>query len=71
MVKLIPTMHPALIHNSQLDQKKVKSVEALGFKVGDTFPVKYFGRDPADGKLRLSRKAIHSLASTVIKQFKK
>ena len=47
---------------------QVRSPQALGIEVGDKFAVKYFGRDPADGKLRLSRKALHHLSTTIIKQ---
>lgn len=29
--------------------------------------MKYFGRDPADGRMRLSRKVLQSPATTVVK----
>ncbi|KAM4681241.1 polyribonucleotide nucleotidyltransferase 1, mitochondrial isoform 3-T3 [Amazona ochrocephala] len=51
MVKLYPNMTPVLLHNSQLDQRKVK----------------YFGRDPTDGRMRLSRKILQSPATAVLK----
>ncbi|KAF2987768.1 hypothetical protein EK904_015180 [Melospiza melodia maxima] len=51
MVKLYPNMTPVLLHNSQLDQRKVK----------------YFGRDPTDGRMRLSRKILQSPASSSLK----
>ncbi|NWI28567.1 PNPT1 nucleotidyltransferase, partial [Sula dactylatra] len=51
MVKLYPNMTPVLLHNSQLDQRKVK----------------YFGRDPTDGRMRLSRKILQSPATTMLK----
>ncbi|KAI6072093.1 Polyribonucleotide nucleotidyltransferase 1, mitochondrial [Aix galericulata] len=51
MIKLYPNMTPVLLHNSQLDQRKVK----------------YFGRDPTDGRMRLSRKILQSPATTVLK----
>ncbi|XP_038065910.1 polyribonucleotide nucleotidyltransferase 1, mitochondrial-like [Patiria miniata] len=66
-VKLYPTMQPALLHNSQLDQRKVNHPSALGFEVGQEISVKYFGRDPVSGKMRLSRKALLAPASAVIR----
>ncbi|KAH0507811.1 Polyribonucleotide nucleotidyltransferase 1, mitochondrial [Microtus ochrogaster] len=51
MVKLYPNMTAVLLHNTQLDQRKVK----------------YFGRDPADGRMRLSRKVLQSPAITAVK----
>ena len=46
---------------------QVGHASALGFSVGQDISVKYFGRDPASGKMRLSRKAIYSAASAAIK----
>ncbi|CAD5123371.1 DgyrCDS11728 [Dimorphilus gyrociliatus] len=60
MVKLYETMQPSLIHVSQLDQKRVQHPSALGLEVGQEIKVKYFGRDPADGKMRLSRKVLQT-----------
>lgn len=60
MVKLYDSMTPSLIHLSQLDQKKVQHPSALGLEIGQTIKVKYFGRDPADGKMRLSRKVLQT-----------
>ncbi|XP_074648257.1 polyribonucleotide nucleotidyltransferase 1, mitochondrial-like [Tubulanus polymorphus] len=67
MVQLHPKIQPVLVHNSQLDQKKVNHPSALGFEVGQEISVKYFGRDPASGKIRLSRKVLFSSASKTIK----
>ncbi|NXG86819.1 PNPT1 nucleotidyltransferase, partial [Stercorarius parasiticus] len=67
MVKLYPNMTPVLLHNSQLDQRKVKHPSALGFEVGQEIQVKYFGRDPTDGRMRLSRKILQSPATAVLK----
>uniref|UniRef100_A0A4W6F888 polyribonucleotide nucleotidyltransferase n=1 Tax=Lates calcarifer TaxID=8187 RepID=A0A4W6F888_LATCA len=67
MVKLYPNMSPALLHNSQLDHKRIKHPSALGLEVGQQIQVKYFGRDPTDGRMRLSRKVLQSPAATVIK----
>ncbi|KAL0270226.1 UNVERIFIED_CONTAM: hypothetical protein PYX00_007698 [Menopon gallinae] len=58
LVKLYPTMVPTFISLSQLDSRKVSHPSALGFTVGSEFKVKYFGRDPATGAMRLSRKIL-------------
>ncbi|XP_061481746.1 polyribonucleotide nucleotidyltransferase 1, mitochondrial isoform X2 [Rhineura floridana] len=42
MVKLYPNMTPVLLHNSQLDQRKIKHPSALGLEVGQEIQVKYF-----------------------------
>ncbi|XP_019641206.1 PREDICTED: polyribonucleotide nucleotidyltransferase 1, mitochondrial-like isoform X2 [Branchiostoma belcheri] len=67
MVKLFPTMQPTLLHNSQLDHRRVSHPSALGFDVGQEMSVKYFGRDPATGMMRLSRKVLVAPASSVVK----
>ncbi|XP_028398508.1 polyribonucleotide nucleotidyltransferase 1, mitochondrial-like [Dendronephthya gigantea] len=58
MVELLPGMPPALLHNAQLDHRKIYNHEALGLEVNQPIRVKYFGRDPASGRMRISRKAI-------------
>ncbi|XP_028676105.2 polyribonucleotide nucleotidyltransferase 1, mitochondrial [Erpetoichthys calabaricus] len=67
MVKLYPNMSPVLLHNTQLDHKRIKHPSALGLEVGQQIQVKYFGRDPTDGRMRLSRKVLQSPAVTVVK----
>ncbi|XP_037599347.1 polyribonucleotide nucleotidyltransferase 1, mitochondrial isoform X3 [Cebus imitator] len=67
MVKLYPNMTAVLLHNTQLDQRKIKHPTALGLEVGQEIQVKYFGRDPADGRMRLSRKVLQSPATTVVR----
>ncbi|XP_025833160.1 polyribonucleotide nucleotidyltransferase 1, mitochondrial isoform X2 [Agrilus planipennis] len=62
MVTLYPGMPPALLHNSQLDQRKVAHPSALGLAVGQQMQVKYFGRDPVSGLMRLSRKVLQAAA---------
>ncbi|XP_017768582.1 PREDICTED: polyribonucleotide nucleotidyltransferase 1, mitochondrial isoform X2 [Nicrophorus vespilloides] len=62
MVTLYPGMPPALLHNSQLDQRKVGHPSVLGLAVGQEMQVKYFGRDPVSGLMRLSRKVLQSAA---------
>lgn len=67
MVTLYPSMPPALLHNSQLDQRKVAHPSALNLEVGQEIQVKYFGRDPVSGFMRLSRKVLQGPASTIVK----
>ncbi|CAM4724801.1 hypothetical protein PO909_019991 [Leuciscus waleckii] len=67
MVKLYPNMSAVLLHNSQLDHKRIKHPSALGLEVGQQIQVKYFGRDPTDGRMRLSRKVLQSPASATVK----
>ncbi|XP_056647014.1 polyribonucleotide nucleotidyltransferase 1, mitochondrial [Diorhabda sublineata] len=62
MVTLYPGMPPALLHNSQLDQRKIGHPSALGLEVGQELQVKYFGRDPVSGLMRLSRKVLQASA---------
>ncbi|XP_065371523.1 polyribonucleotide nucleotidyltransferase 1, mitochondrial [Calliphora vicina] len=65
MVILYQGMHPALLHNSQLDQRKVAHPSALGLEVGQEIQVKYFGRDPVSGFMRLSRKVLQPTSRIV------
>jgi polyribonucleotide nucleotidyltransferase len=58
MVQFYPSMKPVLLPNSQLDGRKVVHGSAAEFKVGQEMQVKYYGRDPVDGKMRISRKAL-------------
>lgn len=69
MVQLHPAMNPVFLPNSQLDHRQVAHPSALGFEVGQTISVKNFGRDPASGKLRLSRKAITAPSLKTFKMF--
>lgn len=91
LLTLYPNMPPALLHNSQLDQRKVRVQEmlirllcvqlhfvlqvahpsALGLKVDDEIQVKYFGRDPVSGFMRLSRKVLQGPATQVVKNLDK
>jgi polyribonucleotide nucleotidyltransferase len=71
MVTLYSSMPPALLHNSQLDMRKVAHPSALGLEVGQEISVKYFGRDPVSGLMRLSRKVLQSPASAVVRNVDK
>lgn len=92
LLTLYPNMPPALLHNSQLDQRKVSVLlrriveqylhnifgvlqvahpSALGLNVDDEIQVKYFGRDPVSGFMRLSRKVLQGPATQVVKNLDK
>ncbi|CAG2114570.1 unnamed protein product, partial [Medioppia subpectinata] len=60
LVQLYPTMTPTLLHVSQLDVRKVIHPSALDLHVGQEIEVKYFGRDPVSGHMRLSRKVLQT-----------
>ncbi|XP_066598139.1 polyribonucleotide nucleotidyltransferase 1, mitochondrial [Prorops nasuta] len=65
MVTFYENMTPALLHLSQLDHRKIQHPSALGLEVGHELVIKYFGRDPASGQMRLSRKVLQEPVSTV------
>ncbi|XP_022708617.1 polyribonucleotide nucleotidyltransferase 1, mitochondrial-like isoform X1 [Varroa jacobsoni] len=67
MVQLYPSMHPTLLPNSQLDQRKVSHPSVLGFEEGQEIQVKYYGRDPVSGAMRLSRKVLQVPPSSIMK----
>ncbi len=47
-----------LLHISELDWKRLETVEEAGFHEGDSIKVKLLDIDPKTGKFRLSRKAL-------------
>uniref|UniRef100_A0A8C5BV67 Polynucleotide phosphorylase 1 n=1 Tax=Gadus morhua TaxID=8049 RepID=A0A8C5BV67_GADMO len=47
---------------------QIKHPSALGLEVGQQIQVKYFGRDPTDGRMRLSRKVLQSPAASLVKK---
>ena len=65
MVTLYSSMVPTFLPTSQLDNRKVQHPSVLGLNVGDEIQVKYFGRDPVSGHVRLSRKVLQHPISTV------
>ncbi|KFB35183.1 AGAP010791-PA-like protein [Anopheles sinensis] len=67
MVTLYPSMPPTLLHNAQLDQRKIAHPSALGLQVGTEIQVKYFGRDPVSGFMRLSRKVLQGPPTAMIR----
>jgi len=58
MLTLYSNMVPVLLPNSQLDQRKIHHPSALGLEIGQEIQVKYFGRDPVSGQIRISRKVL-------------
>lgn len=71
LVTLYNNMPPALLHNSQLDQRKIAHPSALGLEVGQELQVKYFGRDPVSGFMRLSRKVLQGPTTSIIRSLNK
>ncbi|XP_014240818.1 polyribonucleotide nucleotidyltransferase 1, mitochondrial [Cimex lectularius] len=71
MVTLYNNMRPALLHNNQLDQRKVSDPRVLGFEVGQEIQVKFFGHDPVSGQMRLSRKVLMGPASSLVQNLQK
>jgi len=67
MITLYPEMAPVLLPNLQLDQRRITHPSALGLEVGQEITVKYFGRDPASGAMRLSRRALQMTAPAGIR----
>ena len=52
--------------NSQLSSKKVSHPSVLDLQVGSQIQVKYFGRDPATGQVRLSRKVLTTAQAAAV-----
>lgn len=71
LVTLYPGMAPALVHNTQLDHRKIMHPSALGLEVGSEIQVKYFGRDPVSGQARLSKKVLTSPPPGVVRKLDK
>ncbi|XP_048486097.1 polyribonucleotide nucleotidyltransferase 1, mitochondrial [Plutella xylostella] len=71
LVTLYPGMSPTLLHNSQLDHRKIMHPSALGLDVGSEIQVKYFGRDPVSGQIRLSRKVLVSPPPGLVRKLDK
>ena len=47
-----------LLHISEIDWRRLETVEEAGFREGDTIEVKLLDIDPKSGKFKLSRKAL-------------
>ena len=67
MVELHPSMDPVWLPNSQLDSRKVAHPSALGLHAMQEIQVKYYGRDPTTGHIRLSRKVLTMAAASAVK----
>lgn len=66
MVTLYPNMTPALLPNSQLHTRPISHPSVLNLEVGQQIQIKYFGRDPATGHMRLSHKSLLMSASSKV-----
>lgn len=64
LIRLHPNMKPVLLHNRELDRRKVSHPSAIGIEVGQQIQVKYFGRDPATGDMRISRRVLQMSQTT-------
>ncbi|XP_045502579.1 polyribonucleotide nucleotidyltransferase 1, mitochondrial [Colias croceus] len=71
LVTLYSGMTPALVHNTQLDHRKIMHPSVLGLDVGSEIQVKYFGRDPVSGQVRLSRKVLTSPPPPLVRKLDK
>lgn len=58
LVSLHENLPPAFLPLKELDMKKIGHPSAIGVKEGDTLHVKYFGRDPVSGHIRISRRIL-------------
>lgn len=65
LVQIHPGMTPTFLHLAQMDMRKVDHPSALGIAEGSDISVKYFGRDPVSGQIRISRKVLQALESQV------
>jgi len=68
MLTLYPNMTPTLLHNSQIDVRQTRHPKTLGLEVGQEISVKYFGRDPVSGIIRVSRKVLQP-PSNILQNF--
>lgn len=64
-------IHSLLITFVAFFLRQVSHPSALGMEVGHQFQVKYFGRDPVSGMMRLSRKVLQATAQVIQNHFKK
>ncbi|XP_023328029.1 polyribonucleotide nucleotidyltransferase 2, mitochondrial [Eurytemora carolleeae] len=71
MLELHEGISPVLLHNSQLSAQKIQHPSVLGLKVGENLQVKYYGRDPATGQMRLSRKVLAVSSAAAVKNLQK
>merc|ERR1712192_367913 len=58
---------PVLLPNNQLGNQRISHPSALDLTVGQDLQVKYYGRDPASGRIRLSRKVLTVAKETAVR----
>jgi len=68
LVTLHPKMQPILLHNKELDMRKIGNPSALNIEVGQVLSIKYFGRDPVSGHHRISRRVLQMTSPKIVKQ---
>lgn len=68
MISLHPQIDPVFMHNKEIDQRKIQHPSALNLKVGDEIQVKYFGRDPVSGQMRVSRRILQITTPKLVRQ---
>merc|ERR1712212_1065441 len=67
MIQLHPALDPVLLPNNQLGNQRISHLSALGLTVGQDLQVKYYGRDPGSGRIRLSRKVLTVAKETAVR----
>lgn len=68
VLSLHPQINPVFMHNKELDQRNVHHPSVLNLNIGDEIQVKYFGRDPVSGQMRVSRRILQVTTPKVVKQ---
>lgn len=68
MISLHPQIDPVFMHNKEIDQRKIQHPSVLNLKVGDQIQVKYFGRDPVSGQMRVSRRILQITTPKLVRQ---
>merc|ERR1712142_525458 len=70
LIELHPAMDPMFVHNNQLDNRTVSHSSDLKLSIGQEIKVKYFGREPSTGMVRLSRKILNLGAASAVNGLK-
>lgn len=68
VISLHPQIEPVFMANKELDQRKIQHPSALNLNIGDEIQVKYFGRDPVSGQMRVSRRILQITTPKLVRQ---
>lgn len=68
VLSLHPKIEPVFMHNKELDQRKIQHPSVLNLNIGDEIQVKYFGRDPVSGQIRVSRRILQITTPKLVRQ---